>query len=199
MKNFLFIAFMTFLFAGCAKVVPAVSELRINSNIYDTHLNSQACKDKSLKVAQSFSPAVLTNLDIMYGVGEHKQFRYTQSKWVQSPNAAITSEIVNFLKSSNLFSSVNVPKSRAKTDYILEANIEDFMQYFTEDEKSSFVRVSITLSLIDTSKNNVVSMKNFKIELPVKTLDAEGGVVALNEALKELLPQSGIWLNEICR
>jgi cholesterol transport system auxiliary component len=199
MKTFLFIAFMAFLFAGCAKVVPAVSEYRLNSTLYDTHLSSQSCKDKSLKVAQSFSPGVLTNLDIMYGVGEHKQFRYTQSKWVQSPNAAVTSEIVNFLKSSNLFSSVNVPKSRAKTDYVLEANIEDFMQYFTEDEKSSFVKASITFTLLDTKKNSVVSTKNFKITIPVKTLDAEGGIVALNEALKELLPQSGIWLNEICR
>jgi cholesterol transport system auxiliary component len=199
MRKFLLIVFMTFLFSGCAKVVPAVSEYRINSVAYNSDFSAQGCRDKSLKVAQSFSPGVLTNLDIMYGVGEHKQFRYTQSKWVQNPNSAITSEIVNFLKSSNLFSSVNVPKSRAKTDYILEANIEDFMQYFSEDEKSSFVKVSITFTLLDTKKNSVVTAKNFKITIPAKTLDAEGGVVALNEALKELLPQSGNWLNEICR
>lgn len=199
MRNFLLLAFVIVLFGGCAKVVPAISEYRINSNVYKNTFNAKGCKDKSLKIAQSFSPGVLTNLDIMYGVGEHKQFRYSQSKWVQSPNAAITSEVVNFLKSSELFSSVNVAKSRAKTDYILETNIEDFMQYFNEDEKNSFVNASITFTLIDTSKNSVIATKNFTSKLPAKSLDAEGGVVALNEVLKDVLSQSGVWLNETCR
>lgn len=199
MRNFLLAAFVIFLFGGCTKTVPAISEYKVNSNVYEKSFNAEGCKDKSLKIAQSFSPSVLTNLDIMYGVGEHRQFRYSQSKWVQSPNSAITSEIVNFLKSTELFSSVNVPKSRAKTDYILEANIENFMQYFSEDEKSSFVKVSITFSLIDTAKNSVIATKNFKMTQRAQTLDAEGGVIALNKALKEVLEQSGFWLNERCR
>jgi cholesterol transport system auxiliary component len=199
MRSILLLAFITFLFAGCAKTIPAISEYRINSGLYKDDYSAVGCKEKSLKVTQSFSSGILTNLDIMYGVGEHKQFRYTQSKWAQSPNSAVTSELVNFVKATNLFSSVSVAKSRAKTDFVLEANIEDFMQYFDEDEKTSFVNVSITLTLLDTKKNSVVGTKNFQTKLPAKSLDADGGVISLNAALEDVLMQSGIWLNEICK
>jgi cholesterol transport system auxiliary component len=199
MRNFLLVAFIVLWFGGCAKVVPSISEYKLHVETQESKFSAQGCKEKSLKVAQSFSAGVFTNLDILYGVGEHKQFRYTQSKWVQSPNSAIALEMVNFLKSSQLFRDVNVAKSRAKTDYVLETNIDDFMQYFSEDEKSSFVNVSITFTLIDTNKNTVLATKNFQTKLPAKSLDAEGGVVALNAALKEVLLQSGIWLNETCQ
>jgi len=199
MRNFLLVAFTVFWFGGCAKVVPSISEYKLHVDAQESKFSAQGCKENSLKIAQSFSAGVFTNLDILYGVGAHKQFRYTQSKWVQSPNSAIALEMVNFLKSSQLFRDVNVAKSRAKTDYILETNIEDFMQYFSEDEKSSFVNVSITFTLLDTNKNTVLATKNFQAKLATKSLDAEGGVVALNAALKEVLLQSGIWLNETCQ
>ena len=199
MRHFLLSAIVIFLFAACAKVVPAISEYRINSNIYELKFEDKVCHDKSLKVAQAFSANTLMNMDIMYGVGEHSQYRYNQSKWVQAPNAAITSEIVNFMKATNIFSSVSVPKSRMKSDFVLETNIEDFMQYFDKEMKNSFVKIAITFSLIETKTNSVVATKSIMIQTPVQTLDAEGGVIALNKALKELLEQSGVWLGGICK
>jgi cholesterol transport system auxiliary component len=187
------------LFTGCAQIVPAISEYRINPNVYDMNFSSVACQDKSLKVAQSFSSNSLMSMDIMYSVGEHTQYRYNQSKWAQTPNAAITSELVHFLKSTNIFSSVSVPKSRMKSDYILETNIEEFMQYFNEDMQSSYAKISISFSLIETKASTVIATKTFKMDVPVKTLDAEGGVVALNEALQALLAQSGLWLDGVCQ
>lgn len=199
MRYFTVAAFLVLVFGGCAKVVPAVSEYRINQNTYNIQSTSHGCKEKSLKVGQAFSETSLMNLDIMYGIGEQTQYRYTQSKWAQTPNAAITSEIVRFLQKADIFASVSVPKSRVKSDYILETNIEDFMQYFSADEKSSVVKASLTFSLLDTKDNSVVATKSLAIELPSKTLDAEGGAIALNEALKTLLEQSGVWLDESCR
>lgn len=199
MKYFRIVAIALFLFTGCAQVVPAVSEYRINSNVYDMNFSSLACKEKSLKVAQTFSSNSLMSMDIMYGIGEHTQYRYNQSKWAQSPNAAITSEIVHFLKSTKIFSSVNVPKSRMKSDYILETNIEEFMQYFNKDMQSSFAKISLSFSLIETKNNSVIATKTLTMDVPAKTLDAEGGVIALNEALKALLAQSGLWLDGVCQ
>ena len=199
MRYFIVVTFFVIVLGGCAKVVPAVSEYRIHQNTYEFVFSSHGCKEKSLKVGQAFSETSLMNLDIMYGIGEQTQYRYTQSKWAQTPNAAITAEIVRFLQKTDIFASVSAPKSRVKSDYILETNIEDFMQYFSADEKSSFVKVSLTFSLLDTKRNSVIATKSLLIELPSKTLDAQGGAIALNEALKTLLEQSGVWLDESCR
>ncbi|MDD2790877.1 MAG: ABC-type transport auxiliary lipoprotein family protein [Sulfurimonas sp.] len=199
MRDFILAIVVLFLSAGCSQIVPAVSEYRINPNVYDMNFTASGCKDKSLKVAQAFSSNALMNMDIMYGIGEHTQFRYSQSKWAHTPNAALTSEIVHFLKSTNIFSSVSVPKSRMKSDYILETNIEDFMQYFDDDMQSSMAKISISFSLIETKNNSIVTTKTIHVNVPAKTLDAEGGVVALNEALKTVMAQSGLWLEESCQ
>jgi cholesterol transport system auxiliary component len=196
--RFIYIFIAIFILSGCTTKVPSVSEYRISTKINPLNLTQQSCKDSSLKIAQAFSSNVLMSTDMSYAQGEYKQDSFSQSEWAESPNKAITNQIVKYIQSSKLFKSTQIAKSRTKSEMVLETNIEDFMQYFSPDEKTSYANVVITFTLLD-SKNSIISSKRFTSKVDVKTLDAEGGVEALNKALENVLFDMGNWLGESCQ
>jgi len=195
----LFITLIIFLFVGCSTTTPAVSEYRINVESTASTFTQTGCQEESLKVAQAFSPTSLMTHEMNYGQGSYKQYKFTQSQWAESPNRAISAEIVEHIKSTKLFKNVQISKSRSKNGLLLETNIEDFMQYFSEDEQESFVSVRISLTLIDVETSKVVATKTFKSKIEVDSIDADAGVKHLNIALENILKSSGEWLSEVCR
>jgi cholesterol transport system auxiliary component len=196
--RFIYIFIAIFILSGCTTKVPSVLEYRISTKINPLNLTQQSCKDSSLKIAQAFSSNVLMSTDMSYAQGEYKQDSFSQSEWAESPNKAITNQIAKYIQSSKLFKSTQIAKSRTKSEMVLETNIEDFMQYFSPDEKTSYANVVITFTLLD-SKNSIISSKRFTSKVDVKTLDAEGGVEALNKALENVLFDMGNWLGESCQ
>lgn len=187
------------LFSACSTVNPPVTEYRLNLDMPKNTQMQKGCSEKSLKVAQAFSSTPLMTLNMNYVEGSNKQFAYSQAQWSVSPNNAITAEIIELLRSTELFKSVQVSKSRSKSDMILEINIEDFMQYFSDDFENSHANAVITLTLIDSKSNNVIATRTFNSKVDAKTLNAEGGVYALSMALSDVLKQSSLWFNEVCK
>ena len=189
---------LLFLFAGCSTTAPAISEYRINANLKAKEFSQTGCKDNSLKIAQAFSSSDLMIQSMSYGEGDFKQFQFSESQWADSPNRAITSEILSYIKKTKLFKNVQTSKSRSKNRFLLEINIEDFMQYFSEDTKNSYVKVVIALTLIDTKTNDVLSTETFTKRVEVENINAEGGVKSLNKALNDVIAESGEWLGRVC-
>jgi len=179
--------------------MPAISEYRINVLPSSTAFEETGCKQKSLKVAQAFSSSALMTNSMNYGEGAYKQYKFTESEWAESPNRAISAEILEYVKTTGLFKNTQISKSRSKNGLLLETNIEEFMQYFTEDEKESFAKVKINLTLIDAKNSKVLATKTFNSRVKVNALNADAGVTALNEALKNILEESAKWLSGVCK
>jgi cholesterol transport system auxiliary component len=198
-KNIILFILSLVIFSGCSTISPTISDYRIDTKTEKQNFSQQGCKHSSLKVAQAFSANSLMTLDMNYGQGEYKQFTFSQSKWAKSPNKAITSEIIRYIKSTTLFKNVQMAKSRTRNELLLEINIDDFMQYFSKDEKSSYVNISITLTLVDMKTSKVIDTHSFEIKHDVAMINAHGGVIALNGALKEMLQESGVWLSGVCK
>ena len=199
MIKFLYVIVAMFLFLGCSTKTPVVSEYRINTEIKTKEFMQTGCKEKSLKIAQAFSSSDLMTRSMNYAQGDVKRFRFTQSQWAESPNRGITSELLLYTKATKLFKNVQISKSRSRNGMLLETNIVDFMQYFSEDSKESHVNVSLSLTLIDTVSNTVVSTRTFVKKMKVDTVNAEGGVRVLNEALEDVVVECGEWLAGICK
>lgn len=192
-----FIVVIAVIFNSCSVVVPSTTEYKINAlNSIDKDINTNNTFDKTLKVQQAFGSNDLMSLHMKYSQGNNKEFRYSQSRWVTPPNKAITMEFVSLLRETELFKSVQLSKSVSKSDLILEITIEDFMQYYDNNLKSSFANVSITLTLVKAD-HSVLDTKTFKSKVKVKTLDADGGVVALNQALKDIMLESVKWMGDM--
>lgn len=195
----LLIVFITFVLTGCSTTTPAVSEYRIDVVPASAVFSQTGCKEESLKIAQAFSSTSLMSHEMNYGQGLHKQYKFTQSQWAESPNRAITSELLEYIKSTKLFKNVQISKSRSKNGLLLETNIEDFMQYFSEDEKESFVRVRINLTLIDVKTSSVLATETFESKIEIDSINADAGVQYLNIALQNVLNESGQWFGEVCK
>ena len=195
----LLISLTAFLLVGCSTTTPAISEYRISVNSTTAAFAQTGCKEESLKVAQAFSSTSLMTHEMNYGQGAHKQYKFTQSQWAESPNRAISAEILEYIKLTELFKNVQISKSRSKNGLVLETNIEDFMQYFSEDEKESFVSVRINLTLIDVQTSKVLATKTFESKIEVDSINADAGVKYLNIALENVLNSSGTWFSEVCK
>jgi len=198
--KYLFALFFMAVLSGCTTVVPAITKYKITTDEkYLSFKNTDCFKNKTLKIAQPFAPAFLMSYHMPYVQGDIKQYTYTQTQWSQAPNIALKKEFLKHIRKSGLFKNVLTSKSRGKSDMILEINIEDFMQYFDEDTKNSYVNIEISVSLLDAKKGSVVASKNFNCMIDSKTPDANGGAKALNNALGKIINKTVKWLGETCK
>jgi cholesterol transport system auxiliary component len=136
---------------------------------------------------------------LYYGVGQYKQFAYTQAAWSDTPQKKIGDLYVALLREREIFQSVHSYRSNVLTDRTLEIVVDDFMQYYDEDYKNSHAKVGLTLTLIDTAAKKPLATKSFKARKQAPSLDAQGGVDALNEALQEVMEASALWLEGECK
>lgn len=187
------------LLSGCSTIKNPMTEYRIVLESPESQSAVSGCKEKSLKIAQAFSPSALMSLRMDYAESNNRVFSYSESQWRESPNHYVTQQILKEIRAMNLFKNVQVSKSRSRNSWILETNIEDFMQHYSDDLKESFANVVISLTLIDYKSNSVVATKTFTSKVKSKTLDAQGGVKALNSALTIILEQNREWLNGVCK
>ncbi len=190
---------LVLLVTGCSVKQPPVTKYAIELAIpQEVQRASDGCLDKSLKVAQVFSSSTFMSPEMEYREGKNKQYTYTQAQWYEAPNRALTTEFTQALREAQIFKNVQGFKSLGKTDWRLEISLEDFMQYFDKDIAKSYVKVKYNLTFIDLKTSKVLASKTFQSTHDAASLDANGGVIALNEALREAFLQSMEWINGVC-
>lgn len=181
--------------SGCSTTVPAVSEYRLQAKAQEN--GTPSCHE-TLKVHKVFTNAALSSRKIYYGEGSHKQFAYTQAQWSDALDRMLSDIITQTITQKAIFTNVSSYKSQAKADSILEVNVEEFMQFYDDSLTKSNVKVRLKATLLDTKEKKQKASRIFEVERIAKTQDVEGGVVALDEALGEVMQMMVIWLEERC-
>ncbi|MGE4396092.1 MAG: ABC-type transport auxiliary lipoprotein family protein [Sulfurimonas sp.] len=194
-----FLIILALFFGGCTTIKPSVAQYSIALD--DLKINSSALgfKEKSLKISKAFASSSLSSHRMEYMESDHRVFAYSQSQWQETPSVMIESILLKSIREAGLFESVHPSKSRIKSDFILETNIERFMQFFSEDMKESHVEVVLNLSLIDAKTNTLFKSRTFISKSTTKSPDAEGGAEAFKRALSEIMMQNIEWLDGVCR
>ncbi len=183
---------------GCSVKQPYITEYSMKIKEFPKNEISKTCNNKTLKVMQAFSDNTLMSTNMTYVLGKYKQYSFTKSQWSIPVNQMATLSLTNMLNQLDIFKSVQNYKSITRDDYILQSNIVDFKQYFSEDSKSSYVKVTINISLIDYNSNLIIHSKTFSSIVDTETLDAYGGVKAFNKAFSEVLEDIAKWITIIC-
>lgn len=188
-----------FMFSGCSTAIPKVTKYKISPDIKIVKEESSSCRSKSVKVSSAFTSTSLMSKDMSYVQGSSKVFEYSESAWLNNPNRSVSRELIKMLRETELFKSVQESKSRSKADLIIESTLEEFMQYYSNDLDESYAFVQINFSIIDSKTNEVISEKTISSKIKTETLNAQGGVEALNEALRDVLNNSAKWFSKVCK
>ena len=197
--RFLFALVLMFLFLGCTTKVPVSIKYKIDSTPNIEISANSKCSKQSLKIMQSFSSSLLMSPEMYYVEDSNKIYAYSQAQWAKTPNRIVSDEYFEMLRKLKLFKAVLNSKSRTRTTWILESKLEDFMQYYENENSNSYVKVSINLTLLDAKSLKVIATEVFTSRLDTETLDANGGVSALNEAVSDILQQSSSWFIKECK
>jgi ABC-type uncharacterized transport system auxiliary subunit len=197
MRKVLFISILLFL-VGCTTTYPPMTEYRVALK-KSVKQPQSSCREKRLKVSQVFLRSSLMSKEMKYVVGEYKEFSYTQSQWAEDPNKLLSDILVQNLKESDIFASVVSYKSFSSANYTLESSVEDFTQYYSSDEKSSYVRVAMSFTLIATDKAEIVDTLRVVKKIDTKEPNAKSGVEALNVALNSILGELDGWIAKSCK
>ncbi len=151
--------------------------------------------DKTLKISLPKSTKEIRKNKILYAKTAHQREAYAYSLWSDTPNRMIEQFLVTLLNQNRLFKAVIPASSEAKSEWLLESTIEDFYQSFDKDNHS-FGVVKIRFFLINQKDKKMISKHFFSTKVPAPSLNAEGGVKALNDALLQIGAELTNWLDQ---
>ncbi len=198
MIQYLLVA-LVIMISGCSitKTVPSKTEYRLLTPDV-AKIQSSSCESITIKLEPIQSSNTLLDHRMYYAIDSIEQRYYSESLWVQSPNKMIEQILKNAMIESKLFGSVLDYRSNADTQWRYEVRILDCMQYF-KDDGSSYVKLSMDFVIIKNIGMKIVASKHLEVVVPAETSDAQGGVIALNRAVSQIVTQSNSWLQSECQ
>jgi len=183
--------------SACVSPRPAQQEFIMMPNLNLNAVKVQNRVLKTIKIENSYSDTVFKSANMYYVENREKQFSFSKSKWALPLSSMINENILQMVQDLKLFQFVQSAKSKTKSDFILESNINDFKQYFENKNSKSYANASITFTLIDSNSHEILASKTFQSKVDVDTLNAAGGVKALQKSLNNILVSASLWLSEV--
>jgi cholesterol transport system auxiliary component len=154
--------------------------------------NASPSLRQALLVYDVSAPAWLDSPNIYYRLAYQDAARplaYADSRWVGSPAELIGGRVRGRLAASGKGGIVH-PADGTRASYALRVELDEFTQVFDAPGQSKAV-VRLRASVL--GKNTLLAQKNFSVERPAGSPDAEGGVRALIEASDEAVDQLVAW------
>lgn len=187
-----------FILLGCSTITtpPITRYTLLVQDRSTTHSSPQT--SYTLKISSTKAPYSLSSKSFLYLKDPQEVGAYLYSQWNDAPSALIDHYIATSLDESQLFTTVLPKSSSLQSDLLLESSLSSFYHRIHED-KTSDGYIDITYVLIDQKTKKMVANKRFVIMAPAPSLDAQGGVTALNRATHELSNQSIAWLTIILK
>ena len=140
-------------------------------------------------------PSWLRTRDIFYRLdyaAPSSPRRYAMSQWVATPGELVTLRLRDAVASAN--AGYTLTASSGSGGYLLQANLEEFAQAFTEPAKSHCI-VQLRVSLWK-SADQITAQRIFRIEMPAQTPDASGAATCLASAVNLDVDKIIQWLSD---
>lgn len=201
MRRVFFYGFILIFISGCSlqTLVRANNEYKLDIKDDVQSYSATGCKNDVVQVKniENYNPIV--SRSIYYTTGEYELSTYTESVWQETPSKSIKSSIIKALRETHIFKDVVSNRSSIQPDYVLEYSVENLMQHFSDDQKSSYVDVKIHFSFIKYKTSKLLYSTTIEKKLPSASLDAIGGVKSISSALNDVILQNSLWLDGVCK
>lgn len=198
MLRTLFLPFFGLCFVGCTTITAPITNYTITASPKSSDTAKHWESPLTLKIAGTKTVPSLSSKALLYLTDHQEVGEYLYSRWNDAPTAMIERTLVSSLDESHLFGALIPKSSTANADLILESSLYSFYHRIHENNTSDGF-LEITYLLIEQKTNKIVASKRFSITSPAPSIDAHGGVAALNDSTHILSRQCIAWLNLIIK
>lgn len=132
---------------------------------------------------------------MVYQRSEYQYEAFAYSQWVDTLPGLVRASMIEGLAGIGLFSDVVAAPSPEAPDYRIETRDLLVLQRF--DGERSEVEVSLRARVVDAEERLLLGVRQFAATVPARSADPQGGVVAANEALADVLNQLARYLVEV--
>jgi cholesterol transport system auxiliary component len=112
---------------------------------------------------------------------------FLYNSWAERPERMLTPLLVDSLSGSGVFSAVISKGAGVDADIRLDTELVLLQQDF--QVKPSMGRVALRATIVDLGTRQVLGTRELTAAEPAPSDDPYGGVVAMNQALAQLLPE----------
>lgn len=139
----------------------------------------------------------LQSNSMLYSEREFQINAYLFNKWSASPPSLLQELLLESFSRSGAFKAVVTSKYASSANWVLKMHILRWHQSFLE--KPSQIEVAFVINVYDQKKAKIVASKMFEKAISCETDDAYGGVVAMNDAMEDLIPRVHSFVSRYAR
>ncbi len=149
--------------------------------------------DVTLLIAHFHAPTLYRDTRIAYRTGANEMGLYDEHRWVEAPALMVEEMVLQYLRRSGGYKSVQNISSSAQGDYIVQGRIERFEQV---EGKPLSARVWLRLSLYDPKAGATVWAGSYERDEPASGDDFSSIVAALDKNLQQGVIQLASEINQ---
>jgi cholesterol transport system auxiliary component len=172
--------------SGCSVFSPVASVSNV-TYLVDTvpQVSVQRTHKVSIAVSEPATLSIYNTTDMAYSNYPYQIGYFVKSSWAATPGQMLQPLIVQTLQNTKHFTAVNSVMSSGQVDYTLSTQLLEFQQDFTSGR--NIFRLRMRALLVRTMTGNVAASKEFEINVPASQNTPYGGVVAANQATRDML------------
>ncbi|HKM91442.1 MAG TPA: ABC-type transport auxiliary lipoprotein family protein [Candidatus Acidoferrales bacterium] len=137
--------------------------------------------DVSLLIGRIGAPLVYRDTRIVYRTGANELGLYDEHRWAEAPALMVEEMLLQSLRKSGRYRSVQLIASNAQGDYIVRGRVERFEEV---EGKPMTARVWLHLSLYDPKTGHTVWTQNYEQDQDVAGSDVASVAAAMSQNLQ---------------
>jgi len=142
--------------------------------------------DVALLIAHFHAPTLYRDTRIVYRSGANEMGLYEEHRWVEQPALMLEEMMLESLRRSGNFKSVQGIASNAEGDYIVRGRVERFEEV---EGKPISTRVWLRVTLYDPKSGHTVWAQNYEQDETATGADFESVVAALDRNVQRGVSQ----------
>lgn len=146
----------------------------------------------TLLVSQPNAVLAYQSSNMLYVSQNYQLQPFAKNTWNVPPAEMLFPLITESIQNTHYFSAVIPSPTFAYANWRLDTYVIKLQQDFTH--KPSVVELELDATLIDNVKARVIANKRFYIQAVAPSDTPYGGVVAANEACKQLMNELSVWV-----
>ena len=146
----------------------------------------------TLLISPPYAASGFDSQRMVYLRQDHQLEYFAHSEWVDSPARMLGPLLVSAAQHTGAFAAVVLASGTAAGDLRLNTDILQLQHNF--QTRPSRVQLRLRVDLIDEKNRKVLAWKEFSAEAVAASDTPQGGVVAANRVVQEVLAQVGQFL-----